>query len=61
MTVKEKVLAFPLSPAPLLKIIDPLLDEKKINLYIKREELIHPQIFGNKWYKLKYFFFNGHL
>jgi 1-aminocyclopropane-1-carboxylate deaminase len=54
MTVKEKVLAFPLSPAPLLKIIDPLLDEKKINLYIKREELIHPQIFGNKWYKLKY-------
>ncbi len=24
------------------------------NLYIKREDLIHPAISGNKWYKLKY-------
>lgn len=54
MTVEEKVQTFPLKPAPLLKINDPLLDEKKISLYIKREEQIHPYIFGNKWYKLKY-------
>ncbi len=54
MTIEEKVSAFPLKPAPLLKINDPLLVKKKLTLYIKREELIHPYIFGNKWYKLKY-------
>ncbi len=54
MTVAEKVLSFPLKKAPLFKINDPFLDEKRITLYIKREDLIHPYIFGNKWYKLKY-------
>ena len=39
---------------PLEKIEDDLLSEKKINLYIKREDLIHNEISGNKWYKLKY-------
>lgn len=54
MTIEEKVLTFPLKTAPLIKINDPLLDKKKITLYIKREDQIHPYIFGNKWYKLKY-------
>jgi 1-aminocyclopropane-1-carboxylate deaminase/D-cysteine desulfhydrase-like pyridoxal-dependent ACC family enzyme len=54
MMVEERVLNFPLKPAPLLKIKDPLLELKSITLYIKREDLIHPYIFGNKWYKLKY-------
>lgn len=54
MTLEEKVLSFPLKAAPLLKVNDPVLDEKKVTLYIKREDLIHPYIFGNKWYKLKY-------
>jgi 1-aminocyclopropane-1-carboxylate deaminase/D-cysteine desulfhydrase-like pyridoxal-dependent ACC family enzyme len=54
MTVEEKVLNFPLKAAPLIKIKDPLLEEKKVNLYVKREDLIHQYIFGNKWYKLKY-------
>jgi 1-aminocyclopropane-1-carboxylate deaminase len=54
MTLEEKVLTFPLKPSPLIKVNDPLLEEKKITLYIKREGLIHPYIFGNKWYKLKY-------
>ena len=54
MTIEQKVLSFPLQKGPLIKINDPVLDEKKISLYIKREELIHPYIFGNKWYKLKY-------
>jgi 1-aminocyclopropane-1-carboxylate deaminase len=54
MTVEEKVLSFPLKAAPLIKVIDPLLEKKRITLYIKREDLIHPYIFGNKWYKLKY-------
>lgn len=54
MTVAEKVHSLPLKPAPLLKVNDPFLNEKKITLFIKREDLIHPCIFGNKWYKLKY-------
>ncbi|HKB84771.1 MAG TPA: pyridoxal-phosphate dependent enzyme [Ignavibacteriaceae bacterium] len=54
MTVEEKVLSFPLKQAPLVKISDPLLKKNKLSLYIKREDLIHPYIFGNKWYKLKY-------
>lgn len=36
------------------KINHPLLSEKNINLFIKRIDLIHPEISGNKWYKLKY-------
>ncbi len=54
MTIAEKVLSFPVKKAPLYKVNDPFLDEKKVVLYIKREDLIHPYIFGNKWYKLKY-------
>ncbi|MDT0606829.1 1-aminocyclopropane-1-carboxylate deaminase/D-cysteine desulfhydrase [Croceitalea rosinachiae] len=32
----------------------PLLHQKKIELFVKREDLIHPQISGNKYRKLKY-------
>ncbi len=32
----------------------PILTEKKIKLFIKRIDKIHPFISGNKWYKLKY-------
>ena len=32
----------------------PLLTEKQISLYIKREDLVHPHISGNKYRKLKY-------
>ena len=31
-----------------------LLKDKEIKLFIKRIDLIHPFISGNKWYKLKY-------
>lgn len=40
--------------SPEEKIQHPVLDEKKINLYLKRDDLIHPFISGNKWRKLKY-------
>ena len=33
-----------------------LLKERKINLFIKRIDLIHEYVSGNKWYKLKYNF-----
>lgn len=36
------------------KINLPILEEKKIELYIKREDLIHPFVSGNKFRKLKY-------
>ncbi|WP_436514325.1 1-aminocyclopropane-1-carboxylate deaminase/D-cysteine desulfhydrase [Ekhidna sp. To15] len=41
-------------PTPLQKISHPLLVEKAITLYIKRDDLIHPEMMGNKWRKLKY-------
>ncbi|MDQ3292640.1 MAG: pyridoxal-phosphate dependent enzyme [Bacteroidota bacterium] len=40
--------------APLQLISEPLLQGKQITLYLKREDLLHPQISGNKWRKLKY-------
>ena len=39
---------------PIQEIEDPILVEKQIRLSIKREDLLHPFIKGNKWYKLKY-------
>ena len=39
---------------PLQKIEDDLLQEKEISLYVLRLDLTHPQISGNKWFKLKY-------
>ena len=32
----------------------PLLKEKQVRLYLKRIDLVHSFISGNKWYKLKY-------
>jgi len=42
------------SPTPLMQIIDPELSARRIELWIKRDDLIHPVISGNKWRKLKY-------
>ncbi|MCW8803860.1 MAG: pyridoxal-phosphate dependent enzyme [Ignavibacteriaceae bacterium] len=39
---------------PLEKVNDPLLKERKISLFVKREDLNHPHLSGNKWHKLKY-------
>ncbi len=40
--------------APLQLLSEPFLKEKQITLYLKREDLLHPTIPGNKWRKLKY-------
>ncbi|TPE45245.1 1-aminocyclopropane-1-carboxylate deaminase/D-cysteine desulfhydrase [Pontibacter mangrovi] len=40
--------------APLQKLEDELLQEKGVELWVKREDLLHPHISGNKWRKLKY-------
>jgi 1-aminocyclopropane-1-carboxylate deaminase len=39
---------------PILKIEDPLIKDNCIKLFIKREDLNHPELSGNKWHKLKY-------
>lgn len=38
----------------LTKIDDPLLKQYQIELWMKRDDLLHPVISGNKWRKLKY-------
>lgn len=41
-------------PSPLQLIQDELLIRRGIRLFVKRDDLIHPQVSGNKWRKLKY-------
>ena len=36
------------------EISHPLLKEKQVRLYLKRIDLVHSFLSGNKWYKLKY-------
>ena len=42
------------SKIPIQKINTEILTKNGISLFIKRDDLIHPQISGNKWRKLKY-------
>lgn len=41
-------------PSPIQQIHSPIWDKRQIELYIKREDLIHPEVNGNKYRKLKY-------
>lgn len=40
--------------SPLTQLFAPLLVKKQLELWVKRDDLIHPVISGNKWRKLKY-------
>ncbi|CAN5834510.1 pyridoxal-phosphate dependent enzyme [soil metagenome] len=40
--------------SPLQLLHDPLLREKEVQVWVKRDDLLHPSISGNKWRKLKY-------
>lgn len=40
--------------SPEEQLHDPLFTEKKVNVFLKRDDMIHPFISGNKWRKLKY-------
>jgi len=42
------------SPSPLVELHHPLFDKFDVRVSIKRDDLIHPIISGNKWRKLKY-------
>jgi 1-aminocyclopropane-1-carboxylate deaminase len=39
---------------PLNEVNHPMLKERGVKLFVKRDDLIHPFISGNKWRKLKY-------
>ena len=39
---------------PIQKLENELLREKGITVLVKREDLLHPEVSGNKWRKLKY-------
>ncbi len=43
-------------PTPVSNITHPLYDQKRVSCFIKRDDLIHPKLCGNKWRKLKYNF-----
>lgn len=40
--------------SPVHQIADLLFEEKEVEVFIKRDDMIHPFISGNKWRKLKY-------
>ncbi len=40
--------------SPLQKLKSEILDRAEVTLWVKRLDLIHPVVSGNKWYKLKY-------
>jgi len=42
------------TPTPLQALSHELLREKDISLFLKRDDLTHPDVQGNKWRKLKY-------
>jgi 1-aminocyclopropane-1-carboxylate deaminase len=41
-------------PSPVAELYDNLLASHGVRLFLKRDDLIHPEIPGNKWRKLKY-------
>jgi 1-aminocyclopropane-1-carboxylate deaminase len=41
-------------PSPLVELRDEAMERRGVRLYLKRDDLIHPEIPGNKWRKLKY-------
>lgn len=41
-------------PTPLVELVDERISEHGVRLYLKRDDLIHPELPGNKWRKLKY-------
>ncbi len=40
--------------SPVQEIHNPLFGQKQVRVFVKRDDLIHPFISGNKWRKLKY-------
>jgi 1-aminocyclopropane-1-carboxylate deaminase len=41
-------------PSPLTELHDDRVERRGVRLFLKRDDLIHPEVPGNKWRKLKY-------
>lgn len=41
-------------PTPVQEIFEPPFRQANIQLFLKRDDLIHPEVSGNKWRKIKY-------
>ena len=41
-------------PTPIVQIFDELFEEKQVEVFVKRDDLTHEHISGNKFRKLKY-------
>ncbi|MFY7829003.1 MAG: 1-aminocyclopropane-1-carboxylate deaminase/D-cysteine desulfhydrase [Flectobacillus sp.] len=46
--------SFDLPVSPIQAIFHPVLEKAGVQLILKRDDLIHPSIAGNKWRKMKY-------
>lgn len=42
------------TPTPIQEIHDPVFETAGVRVLIKREDMNHPHVSGNKWWKLKY-------
>ncbi len=40
--------------SPIKQIFLPIFEEKEVEVFVKRDDLLHPTIMGNKWRKLKF-------
>jgi len=47
-------MTLPVTPTPIQALQSPFLDEVRVQVLVKRDDLTHPEIMGNKWRKLKY-------
>jgi 1-aminocyclopropane-1-carboxylate deaminase len=54
MLVRLRQLERSLAEAPIEQVRHSLLDQTGLMLWVKREDLLHPVISGNKWRKLKF-------
>lgn len=52
--------SFDLPISPIQTIFHPALEKADIQLILKRDDLIHPSISGNKWRKMKYNLIEAH-
>ena len=50
----KRIASFAKKISPLQQIKDHALDKAGVNVLVKRDDLIHPAMGGNKWRKLKY-------
>jgi 1-aminocyclopropane-1-carboxylate deaminase len=50
----DKLRAFYAAPSPVQELVTELSLEKSVRIFVKRDDLIHPLVMGNKWRKLKY-------